>query len=501
MQLPDEAIEYSYSRLLAPLPESWTPLAELQAQHFLTPERVEQMRTLLNAVRGQVAAERELQNPPPKLQPLQAGFIDLPQKMLDGYRRKGDASELGRTLRLATRLKENTDRVVVLGIGGSYLGAKALFDSLCHACHNELPSKLRMGKPRIYFDGNHLDNDAQQELLELLENTCVEPEDAAERWGIVVISKSGGTLETATAYRTFRTEMAKFYGPKSDWMKKLIVPVTGPKGKLRDLAKAEGISDEDILTIPDDIGGRYSVFTPVGLLPAAVMGLDVRALLLGAAAMTKRFLEEPFDRNPVLQFAAINHLMNEEAGKKTRVLAIWNKKLESVGFWYDQLLSESLGKMNRGATPITCVYSRDLHSRGQQHQEGTRDKVINNLLVRSAKHSPIMVGMADRNEDDLNQFSRRSLPDILEAAIKGTNQAYQEAARPGADLLMPTLSEHTVGQLMQMLMLATVIEGRLSNINPYGQPGVEAYKKNMMANLKAVPNLPKGEVADAAKGK
>ncbi len=501
MQLPDEAIEYSYQRLLAPLPESWTPLAELQAQHFLSPERVEQMRTLLNAVRGQVAAERELQNPPPKLQPLQAGFIDLPQKTLDAYRRKGDASELGRTLRVAARLKENTDRVVILGIGGSYLGAKALFDSLCHACHNELPAKLRMGKPRIYFDGNHLDNDAQQELLELLENTCVEPDEASERWGLIVVSKSGGTMETAAAYRTFRTEMQKFYGPKSDWLKKLIVPVTGPKGKLRDLAKAEGIADEDVLTIPDDVGGRYSVFTPVGLLPAAVMGLDVRALLLGAAAMTKRFLEEPFDRNPVLQFAAINHLMNEEAGKKTRVMAIWNKKLESVGFWYDQLLSESLGKTNRGATPITSVYSRDLHSRGQQHQEGTRDKVINNLIVRTAKHSPVMIGMADRNEDDLNQFSRRSIPDILEAAIKGTNQAYQEAARPSADLLLPSVSEHTVGQLMQMLMLATVVEGRLSNINPYGQPGVEAYKKNMMANLKAVPNLPKGEVADAVKGK
>ena len=284
-------------------------------------------------------------------------------------------------------------------------------------------------------------------------------------------------------------------------MKKLIVPVTGPKGKLRDLAKAEGIADEDVLTIPDDIGGRYSVFTPVGLLPAAVMGLDVRALLLGAAAMTKRFLEEPFDRNPVLQFAAVNHLMNEEVGKKTRVMAIWNKKLESIGFWYDQLLSESLGKMNRGATPITSVYSRDLHSRGQQHQEGTRDKVINNLIVRTAKHSPVMIGMSDRNEDDLNQFSRRSIPDIMDAAIKGTNQAYQEAARPSADLLLPSVSEHTVGQLMQMLMLATVVEGRLSNINPYGQPGVEAYKKNMMANLKAVPNLPKGEVADAMKGK
>lgn len=337
MQLPDENIEYSYSRLVAPFPDAWTPLAELQAQHLLTAERLEQMRTLLNAVRGKVASERELQNPPARDLPMQPGFIDLPQKTLDAYRRKGEASELGKVLRLANRLKENTDRVVVLGIGGSYLGAKALFDGLCHTYHNEMPAKLRMGKPRIYFEGNNVDNDALTELLEMLENTCVEPDLPEERWGVVVISKSGGTLETAAAYRAVRAEMAKFYGPKSDWLKQLTVPITGPKGKLRDLAKAEGVADDDILTIPDDVGGRYSVFSSVGLLPAAVMGLDVRALLLGAAAMTKRFLEEPFDRNPVLQFAAVNHLMNEEAGKKTRVMAVWSKKLESVGFWYDQL--------------------------------------------------------------------------------------------------------------------------------------------------------------------
>jgi len=500
MQLPDEQIEYSFQRLLAPSPDPWTPLAELQLQNLLPPDRLEPMRTLMNAVRGQVAAERELVNPPPKLQPLQAGFIDLPQKTLDAFRRKGDASELGKINRLANRLKENVDRCVVLGIGGSYLGAKALFDSLCHTYHNELPSKMRMGKPRMYFEGNNVDNDALQDLLELLENTCVEPEIAEERWGIVVISKSGGTLETAAAYRAIRAEAMKFYGPKSPLLKQLIVPITGPKGKLRDLARAEGFADDDILTIPDDIGGRFSVFSSVGLLPAAVMGLDVRALLLGAAAMTKRFLEEPFDRNPVLQFAAVNHLMTTEMHKTTRVMAVWSKKLESIGFWYDQLLSESLGKFGKGATPITSVYTRDLHSRGQQHQDGVRDKLINNLLVRTCKHPAVVVGMADRNEDELNSISRKGYPDIQEAAFAGTNQAYAEAARPTADIALPVLSEHTIGQLLQMLMLATVVEGRLANINPYGQPGVEAYKKNMMAALKATPNLPKGEVRDQAKG-
>ena len=500
MQLPDENIDYDFRRLVAPPSEPWTPLTELQDAHFLSPERLDALKASLTAVRGRVVAERDMQPTPGEASPPQAGFIDLPQKHLDAFRRKGEASELGRVLRLSARLRDNCDRVVLLGIGGSYLGAKALFDALCHTYHNELPAKMRMGKPRVYFEGNNADNDALQDLLELLENTCVEPELSEERWGVVVASKSGGTLETAAAYRAVRAEMAKYYGPKSEWLNQLVVPVTGPKGKLRDLALAEGVAADDILTIPNDVGGRFSVFTAVGLLPAAIMGLDVRAMLLGAAAMTKRFLEEPFDRNPVLQYAAVNHLMATEAGKTTRVMAVWSRKLESLGFWYDQLLSESLGKHGQGATPLTSVYSRDLHSRGQQHQDGKRDKVINNLFVRATKHPAILVGMADHNEDELNAISRKGIPDIQEAALQGTNQAYLDAARPTADIILPQLTEHTIGQLMQMLMLATVVEGRLAGINPYGQPGIEAYKRNMMAALKSTPNVPKGEVRDQAKG-
>ena len=500
MQLPDENVDYQFSRLLTRSSDSWTPLAELQAQHFLTPEKLEAIKPLAMAVRGRVAAEREIQTMPTREQAIQPGFIDLPQKMLDGLRRKQDASELGRVIRTANRLKENFDRVVVLGIGGSYLGARALFDSLCHSFHNEMPVKMRMGKPRIYFEGNSLDNDTLQEFFELLDNTCVDPEFFEERWGVVVTSKSGTTIETAAAYRAVRAEAARYYGSKSDMFRQSIVPITGPKGKLRDLCRADGFADEDMLTIPDDVGGRFSVFTPVGLLPAAVMGLDVRALLLGAAAMTKRFIEEPFDHNPVLQFAAVNYLMTEELKKTTRVMAVWTKKLEAIGWWYDQLLSESLGKNNRGATPLTVVQSRDLHSRGQQHQDGTRDKMINNLIVKQVKHPPVMVGMSDRNEDDLNQFSRRGYPDLADAALKGTNEAYENVARPTADIVLPSLNEHAIGQLMQMLMLATVVEGRLMGTNPYGQPGVEAYKQNMTKILKSQPNLPKGEVRDATKG-
>jgi glucose-6-phosphate isomerase len=500
MQLPDENIEYNFQRLLAHAHEGWTPLAELQGQHFLAPDRLEQLKREVTDIRGQVGAERELQNPPAKLRPLQAGFIDLPQKLLDQLKRKQDASELGKVIRISTRLRETVDRVVVLGVGGSYLGARALFDALCHSHHNELPAKMRMGRPRVYFAGNDVDNDSLQELFELLENTSVDPELPEERWGVIVVSKSGGTLEPAAAFRALRAEAMRFYGPKSEMLKRVIVGVTGARGKLRDVFRADGYHDDDILTVPEDVGGRFGVFTAAGLLPAAVMGLDVRAMLLGAAAMTRRFIEEPFDRNPVLQYAAVNHLVTQELGKTTRVLAVWSRKLEAVGWWYDQLLSESLGKQGRGATPLTVVHTRDLHSRGQQHQDGTRDKLINNLVVKSTRHPPVMIGMSDRNEDELNQFSRKGYPDLQEAALKGAAEAYLETARPTADIVLPTLSEHTVGQLLQFLMLATVVEGRLMKVNPYGQPGVEAYKANMVRILKATPNLPRGEVRDATKG-
>jgi glucose-6-phosphate isomerase len=483
MELPDEAITYNYQGLLIPPGEEWTAAAELRARHFLSPTRLKDLVPRLIQARSQVAADRELRNVPTERLPIDSGFIDQPQATLDQHRRKGDASELGRALHLAAHLRDQADRVVILGIGGSYLGARALFDALKSAYHNELPPETRLGVPRLYFAGNNFDNDALQDLLDLIQVTCVDPERREERWAVVTITKSGTTLEPAIARRVFRREASEYYGLRSEWLRELFAGVTGPASKMRALFEAEDLPEANVLTIPDHVGGRFSVFTPAGLLPAALMGLDVRALLLGAAAMTKRFLEEPFERNPVLQFAAVNFLMTEECGKPLRVLSVWSKKLEGVGHWYDHLLAESLGKQGRGPTPLTVVQTRDLHSRGQQHQEGPRDRVINNLVVKSARTVAIQVQMADHNEDELNGYARKGLPDFMSATLRGTNQAYLEAARPTADLILPALSEHAMGQLLQMLMLATVIEGTLMGINPYGQPGVEAYKRYQSALL------------------
>jgi glucose-6-phosphate isomerase len=485
MQLPDEAVSYQYQKLLVPTVEEWTAAAELRAQNYLPQNKLKELVPRLLQVRSQIAAERDLQQVPPELQPLEAGFIDLPQRMLDEQRRSGDASLMSQISAAAARLREQVDRVVFLGIGGSYLGAMALFHALKSTYHNELTSETRLATPRIYFAADNADNDALQDLLDLLQTTCVDPELREERWGVLVVSKSGDTLETSIAHRILRREAAEYYGARSERLRQLFVPITGNSGKLRDLCTAQGYTEAEIFAIPDNVSGRFSVFTPAGLLPAAIMGLDIRALLLGAAAMTNAFVEEPFERNPPLQYAGVNYLMTERMGKPLRVLSVWSKKLASVGLWYDHLVAESLGKQSRGPTPLTTVETRDLHTRGQHHQEGARDKVINNLILKTPRSVPIAVGMADNNQDDLNALSRKTLPEVMQAALHGVNQACAERARPSADLVLPTLSEHTMGQLLQMLMLATVVEGRLMGINPYGQRGIEAYKRNMKAALKA----------------
>ncbi len=406
---------------------------------------------------------------PEEMQPLDAAFFDLPERLLDQER-----PLLDRITAVGDRLANEVDRVVVLGIGGSYMGARALFEACCHPYHNEISRKRRGGRPRIYFEGNNADNDAVQGLLDLVEGS--------DDWGIIVISKSGGTLETAVAFRIFLEALRKSCGGDVEKFRRRVIPITGDSGRLHDLAAALGC--KDVFPIPDGVGGRYSVLSAVGLLPATVMGLDVQHLLEGAAAMNERFRTAPPLDNPVLDYVGMSRLMETRRGATIRVLSTWGKGLESVGLWYDQLLSESLGKNGQGATPLTVVNTRDLHSRGQQHQEGRRDKLITNLIVEKTQRDPVAIELSDFDQDQLNSLSGKTLPNILAAAYTGTNQAYAEDYRRTATIRLPRLDEGSLGQLFQMLMLATAVEGRLVGINPYGQPGVEAYKKNMTAILR-----------------
>ena len=408
-------------------------------------------------------------NAPLAKQPLDAGFTELPERLLDAYHSDRENSELGQILATAKRIQDSVDRVVVLGIGGSYMGVKALMESCCQPYFNEYAPAERGGRPRMYFEGNNVDNDWAQGLLHLLRSQPDEP------WGLVVISKSGGTLETAAAFRQFLREFEASVG--ADRLSDLVIPVTGQSGKLASLADSIGCKSR--FQVPDGVGGRFSVFSAVGLLPAAILGINVVQLLESAAAMNNHFRTAPFGENVVLDYVAVNHLLETQCGCKTRLLSVWSKSLESAGLWYDQLLAESLGKAERGALPLTVVNTRDLHSRAQQHQEGARDKVVNNVIVDNWRMAPLAIGESQRNSDQLNELADKTLPDIMSAAIAGTNQAYQEDGRPTTNLFLPGANEIGLGQFMQMMMLATVVEGRLLGINPYGQPGVEKYKINM----------------------
>jgi glucose-6-phosphate isomerase len=442
-------------------------------------EQLAELGPRLESARDEVVADARLWasgDPVPKeKQPLDAGFFELPERLLREREERGADSELARLRATADRLAQAVESVVLLGIGGSYMGARALLEACCHQYYNEVEPTMRRGRPRIYFEGNNVDNDALLDLVRLLESR-------GDRWAIVCISKSGGTLETAAAFRILLRELRGTLGNEAKRIGEFVVPVTGTSGKLFDLAHTLGC--QDMFPVPDGVGGRFSVLSAVGLLPAALLGLDIEKLLRGAAEMNAHFREAPAGENVVLDFVGVCHLMEARHRCDIRVLATWGKRLEAFGLWYDQLLAESIGKAERGALPLTIVNTRDLHSRGQQLQEGVRDKLVTNLSVEHSRSDPTAIGRSEFDQDGLNALADKTLPDILAAAHAGTNQAYRDDGRPTANLLLPRLDEYTLGQLFQLMMLATVVEGRLIGINPYGQPGVEAYKKNMNAILR-----------------
>jgi glucose-6-phosphate isomerase len=413
---------------------------------------------------------------PAQQQPLDAAFFRLPEELLADYEQRQQASQLGCILQTANRLRETVDAVALLGIGGSYMGTRALMEACCPAYYNELSRQQRNGCPRLYFGGNSLDNDATSALINRLGGGQLAA-SVEERWAIVVISKSGATLETATALRQMLPYLQSSCGDHPGQVAERVVPVTGNAGRLGELADQLGCQDR--FSVPDGVGGRFSILSAVGLLPAAILGLDIISLLRGAAEMNEHFRQAELAENVVLQYAAMNHLLEVHAGATTRVLSVWSNALNAVGLWYDQLLAESLGKEEQGATPLTTVNTQDLHSRAQQHQEGRRDKMITNLIVERPGSDPLSIGPSTHGEDPLDAIQDRTLPELNAAAIAGTNRAYQMAGRPTADLLLPVADESSLGQFFQMMMLATVVEGKLLGINPYGQPGVEMYKANI----------------------
>ena len=448
-----------------------------------------QLRAILPVIdrlRHEMLAEDPIRysegNVPESQSPLDSRFYWLPTELLEDYKTRRASSELGRIFDLANSIIDHIDAVVVLGIGGSYMGAKALMEAFCDPYHNELSRSARGSRPRIYFEGNNLDNDSMRSLISRLSSGGYGDSPAEKRHALVVVSKSGTTLETAIAFRIFLENLKQLLKSDADeWLPKLVIPITGNNGKLRELSSAIGC--RETFNVPEGVGGRFSIFSSVGLLPAALLGIDCMKLLQGAIAMNRHFEESCPEDNIVMQYVATNHLLAQSRGKNIRVLSVWSKQLESTGMWYDQLLAESNGKNGIGTTPITTVNTRDLHSRHQQHQQGRNDKVFNNLIVESQRTDPLQIGMSDLNQDGLNDLATKSVSDVLDAAIKGTNDALRTDARPTTTITLPSIEPFYLGQLYQMLMIATVIEGRLLGVNPYGQPGVEKYKINMNKNL------------------
>ncbi|MEM7811062.1 MAG: glucose-6-phosphate isomerase [Planctomycetota bacterium] len=450
------------------------------AAPYLADGAVDALTPALEAARKEVVDDVALMggDVPEAKRPLDAGFLEFPAMRLAEL---DDADALVPSIeRAAKAFRDAVDACLVLGIGGSYMGMKAIQTALMHPFHNELCPVGRQGVPRLYYEGNNVDNDEVAALLDVL--TAGDATKPEGKFGIVCISKSGGTLETAAAFRLFREALEQHYGPDSDEAKNLVIPVTGGAGsKLRAVAEAKGYPE--MFPVPDGIGGRFSVLTAVGLLPAAIMDIDIRAMLQGAKDVTEQFKTAPVGSNPTLDYVAYCHLFERDHGMDVRLLSTWGKKLEYIGLWYDQLLAESLGKEEKGAFPLTVVNTRDLHSRGQQHQEGKRDKFITNVCVTEPGADAVTLPEVAGDHDQLNKYAGKTYPEILNAAIAGTNKAYDDDKRPTTTINIPTLDAYHVGALFQMLMIATVVEGRLIGINPYGQPGVEAYKINMNAIL------------------
>ncbi len=393
------------------------------------------------------------------------GFLDLPIK---------GKEELDKIKSVGNKLAESTDKFISLGIGGSYLGVKALFDALKSPYHNEISREKRNNKPKVYFEGNNLDSDSMFHLFELLPQSS--SDNIEDKFCVVVISKSGGTVETALSFRLFQEKAKQFYGDKSN---QYIVTVTDEsKGKLKSISDKEGYES---FVIPDNVGGRYSILTPVGLLPAVIMGIDIDQLLAGANYMKSLCESDDWKNNPACMYAALQYLSYKQ-GRNISAMAAWSKGMESLGFWYDQLCAESLGKDGQGRVPFTIVNNRDLHSRGQELQDGEHNTVVTNLFVEQPNYD-ITFKKNIEDLDSLNYLDGKSIKSMQFGALEGTNYAYAKDKRPTMNILFPQLNEFTLGQFFYMFEVATVIEGYLNDINPLDQPGVEAYKKFMFANL------------------
>ena len=360
----------------------------------------------------------------------------------------------------AQTLRENCEAIVVAGIGGSYLGARAVIECL--------KNNFEELTPRILFAGNNISEDYLSELTTYLKT---------RKFGVINISKSGTTTETALTFRLLRSQCEEQRGKEE--ARKVIVAVTdAKKGAARVTADKEGYKS---YVIPDNVGGRFSVLTPVGLLPIACAGFDIEELVRGAQDMEKLCQTAPYAENPAEQYAAVRNLLYR-AGKNIEILANYQPKLHYVNEWWKQLYGESEGKDNKGIFPAAVDLTTDLHSMGQWIQEGERNIFETVVSVEKSKYT-VLFPHDEENLDGLNFLEGKHVDEVNKMAELGTQLAHVDGGVPNIRISVPELTEYYIGQLLYFFEVACGISGNLLGVNPFNQPGVESYKKNMFALL------------------
>ena len=365
----------------------------------------------------------------------------------------------------AKTLQENCEAVVVAGIGGSYLGARMVIDALS----NSFGWLQKSDAPRILFAGNNIGEDYLSELIDYLQGV---------NFGVINISKSGTTTETALTFRLLKRMCEQQRG--KDMARKVIVAVTdAKKGAARTTADKEGYTS---FIIPDNVGGRFSVLTPVGLLPIAVAGFDIAALVKGAQDMEAQCgIDVPFAQNPAAQYAAVRNALYQ-SGKKIEILANYQPKLHNLGEWWKQLYGESEGKDGKGIFPASVDLTTDLHSMGQWIQDGERT-IFETVVSVAQPNRTLLFPSDEENLDGLNFLAGKRVDEVNKMAELGTQLAHVDGGVPNIKISIDKLDEYHVGQLIYMFERGCGISGLILGVNPFDQPGVEAYKKNMFALL------------------
>ncbi len=387
------------------------------------------------------------------------GWIDLPVDY--------DKEEFARIKKAAAKIQSDSDVLLVIGIGGSYLGARAAIEFLQHNFYNILPKEARK-TPEIYFVGNNLSSAYISNLKDVVGD---------RDFSINMISKSGTTTEPAVAFRVFKKMMEEKYG-KAEAAKRIYCTTDKAKGALKHVADEEGY---ETFVVPDDVGGRFSVLTAVGLLPIAVSGADIDKLMEGAASMRTHCLEDAFENNDAMKYAAIRNILLRK-GKSVEITCSYEPSLLYVGEWWKQLFGESEGKDQRGIFPASVTLTADLHSMGQFIQDGARIMFETVLNVEKSKEE-ILIEEEAVDLDGLNYLAGKTLDFINKSAMTGTVLAHTDGQVPNLMVNIPEQNAYYLGQLFYFYEFACGLSGYILGVNPFNQPGVESYKKNMFALL------------------